>query len=232
MRHWPAIARRAQRIQASLPVTVSPLLGDGVIVCRTRDLSELGVGLDTAAPMVPGTRVSLALMDAAAGQVIEMAGEIVRAGSRPSAVLGVLLVAPPPEWAFLVARLGAGRAVTVDVPRRRLRVLVIGDEHRQRGAMALYVSSGWDVLFAHDLDSVGEALRELDLDAAVAEHDRTDERWREIMTEIKRTQPLARRIVRGTAWAGADDPLVHRFVDRDAGFDALLSALESDPGRA
>jgi len=171
-------------------------------------------------------------MDAAAGQVIEMLGEIVRAGARPGPVLGVLLVEPPPEWGFLVARLGAGKGVAIEVPRRRLRVLVIGDPQRQRSAMALYVSSGWDVLFAHDLDSVGEALADLDLDAAVAEHDLDDARWRAIMTEIRRLQPHARRIVRGKAQGDIVAPLAHRFVERDAGFDALVEALTSDPARA
>jgi hypothetical protein len=109
-----------------------------------------------------------------------------------------------------------------------MRILVVGDEHRQRGAMALYVTSGWDVMFATDA-SVLEALDEIALDAVIAELDANDPRLPPIMSDVKKVQPAARRIVRGDG-KGSDD-LVHRYVDRDAGLDALLDAITA-PGVA
>jgi len=114
----------------------------------------------------------------------------------------------------------------VPKPTKRLRVLVFGDDHRQRGAMALYVTSGWDVLFATDEESITEALAHIELDAVVAELDVSDPRLPPIMQSVRKSQPGARRIVRGGS-TGASE-LVHRFVDRDAGLDALLDAVTAD----
>jgi hypothetical protein len=114
----------------------------------------------------------------------------------------------------------------VEKPGRRMRVLVVGDDHRQRGAMALYVSSGWDVLFASDEFAVHEALEHISLDAVVAELDAADPRIAPIMDDVRRVQPRARRIVRGAGRADGD--LVHRYVDRDAGLDALLDAVTAN----
>src|SRR5262249_41832778 len=108
-----------------------------------------------------------------------------------------------------------------------LRVLVVGDDHRQRGAMALYVTSGWDVLFATDEDSIAEAVENIELDAVVAELDVDDARLPPIMQGVRRVQPTARRIVRRNGSKGSNE-LVHRFVDRDAGLDALLDAVTAD----
>jgi hypothetical protein len=106
-------------------------------------------------------------------------------------------------------------------------VLVVGDEHRQRGAMALYVTSGWDVLFAADDDSVEEVIsHKIDLDAVIAELDAGDPRVAPIMEGIRRAQPTARRIVRGSGRGDSD--LVHRFVQRDDGLEALLDAITAD----
>ena len=96
-----------------------------------------------------------------------------------------------------------------------MRVLVVGDDHRQRGAMALYVSSGWDVLFASDDFAVHEALENIKLDAVIAELDADDKRVAPIMDDVRKVQPTARRIVRGTGRGDGD--LVHRYVDREAG---------------
>jgi hypothetical protein len=130
------------------------------------------------------------------------------------------------EWQALVAaaehRTGSGPIK----PAKRMRVLVFGDDHRQRGAMALYVTSGWDVLFATDEDSIAEALANIELDAVVAELDVGDPRLPPIMHSVRRSQPTARRIARGTGRAQTE--LVHRFVDRDAGLDALLDAVTGD----
>ena len=108
-------------------------------------------------------------------------------------------------------------------------MLVVGDERRQRGALALYVTSGWDVQFATDLDGTVEALRGVHLDAVIAEHDVSDQRWQDVLGAARRLQPTTRRIVRGASDGPPPlPPLVHRFVDRDAGLDALLDALTAD----
>jgi hypothetical protein len=107
-------------------------------------------------------------------------------------------------------------------------LLVVGDDQRQRGALALYVTSGWDVRFANDLDTTTEALRGVKLDAVIAEHDAGDDRWQPILAAARASQPAARRIVRGIVHGAGVHPDVHRFVDRDAGLDALLDALTAD----
>ncbi len=195
-------------------------------VCRTLDVSEVGVSLDTAAWFPLGTRLSLSLTDPATGSAMEIIGDVVREAVAPSWTLGVLLIEPPLEWQAVV--LAAARRTNGGPARspKRLRVLVFGDEHRQRGAMALYVTSGWDVLFATEEDSIAEALAHIDLDAVVAELDLTDPRLLPIMQSVRSRQPRARRIVRG-AGRGASD-VVHRFVDRDAGLEALLDAVTAD----
>ena len=102
MRH---VSRRAPRYRIALNVTVCPLLGGKMAVCHTRDVSELGMSLDTSevSEWLPvGTRVSLALMDPSSGAAMECIGDVVRevAGVHPS--LGVLLIEPPAEWHALV----------------------------------------------------------------------------------------------------------------------------------
>lgn len=195
-------------------------------VCRTLDVSEVGVSLDTAAWFPLGTRLSLALVDPANGGAVEVIGDVVREATSPSWTLGILLVEPSIEWQALVAA-AARRSSSLPVkPTKRLRVLVFGDDQRQRGAMALYVTSGWDVLFATDEDSISEALENIELDAVVAELELSDPRLPPIMDSVRRWQPTARRIVRSTG--SGETELVHRFVDRDAGLDALLDAVTAD----
>jgi hypothetical protein len=46
------------------------------------------------------------------------------------------------------------------------------------------------------------------------------------MNDVRRAQPTARRIVRGAG--SGDGDLVHRFVARDAGLDALLDAVTAE----
>ena len=199
-------------------------------VCHTRDVSEVGICLDTSevSEWLPvGTRVSLALTDPRSGTAMEVIGDVVREVSGPSPALGVLLIEPPPEWRALVAN-AAHASGTPDKPSRRMRVLVVGDDHRQRGAMALYVSSGWDVLFASDDYAVHEALNNIRLDAVIAELDAGDPRVEPIMDDVRKVQPNARRIVRGTGRTQSD--LVHRYVDRDSGLEALLDAITANLG--
>ncbi|MDB4955652.1 MAG: type pilus assembly PilZ [Myxococcales bacterium] len=203
-------------------MTVSPLLGGQTVVCSTRDVSEIGVCLDTAEWLPVGTRVSLTAMDPGGGTAIEVIGDVVREANGVNPAIGVLLIEPPAEWSVLVAQ-AARQSGTIDKPGKRMRVLVFGDEHRQRGAMALYVSSGWDILFASDEFAVHEALDNITLDAVIAELDAGDARVAPIMDDVRKVQPSARRIVRGAGRGDGD--LVHRYVDRDAGLDALLDAV-------
>jgi len=201
-------------------------LGGDIAACRTLDVSESGLCLDTAAWFPLGTRLAVALVDPTTGSAIEVIGDVVREAVAPSWTLGILLIDPPLEWQGVVAA-AARRSGTGPVkPTKRMRVLVFGDDHRQRGAMALYVTSGWDVLFATDEDSIAEALAHIELDAVVAELDVTDPRLPPIMHSVRRSQPSARRIARGAG--RVETELVHRFVDRDAGLDALLDAVTAD----
>jgi CheY-like chemotaxis protein len=195
-------------------------------VCRTLDVSEAGLSLDTAAWFPLGTRLAVALTDPSSGSDVEVIGDVVREASAPSWTLGLIVVDPSAGWRALVA--GAKRRSQPNQarPTKRLRVLVVGDEQRQRGAMALYVTSGWDVLFVTDEDSIAEALAHVELDAVVAELDLADPRLLPIMNSVRSAQPTTRRIVRGASTARSD--LVHRFVDLDAGLDALLDAVTAD----
>lgn len=206
---------------------MSPLLGGELVVCRTRDVSDVGVCLDTAAWLPVGTRVSLALTDPRSGSVTEVIGDVVREDNGKEPALGLLLIDPPPEWKGLVQN-AARQSGTVDKPGRRMRVLVIGDSHRQRGAMALYVSSGWDVVFGDHDFALHEVLSDIRVDAVIAELDAGDPRIETIMYEANKSQPGARRIVRGLGRGSCD--LVHRYVDRDAGLDALLDAVTANLG--
>ncbi len=209
-------------------VTVSPLLGGKLAVCHTRDVSEVGICLDTSdvSEWIPvGTRVSLALTDPSSGTAMEVIGDVVREVAGASPALGVLLIEPPAEWRALVAN-AARQSGAIDKPGRRMRVLVVGDDHRQRGAMALYVSSGWDVLFASDDYAVQEALEHIRLDAVIAELDAADPRVEPIMDDVRKAQPKARRIVRGSGRHHSD--LVHRYVDRDSGLEALVDAVTAN----
>ena len=195
-------------------------------VCRTLDVSDVGVSLDTAAWFPLGTRLSLALIDPANGGAVEVIGDVVREATAPSWTLGILLIEPSIEWQALVTAAARKSSSLPMKPTKRLRVLVFGDNHRQRGAMALYVTSGWDVLFATDEDSISEALENIELDAVVAELELSDPRLPPIMDSVRKWQPTARRIVRSTR--AGETELVHRFVDRDAGLDALLDAVTAD----
>lgn len=226
-----ALSRRSPRYRLDTAATAVPLLGGDMAVCRTLDVSDAGISLDTAAWFPLGTRIALSLIDPASGSALELIGDVVRAAAAPSWNIGIMLIEPPFEWRALVA--AAARRSSSSLrrspgarPSKRMRVLVFGDDHRQRGAMALYVTSGWDVLFVSDEASIDEALENIELDAVVAELDVTDPRLQPIMHNVRRSQPTARRIVRGTG-AGQTE-LVHRFVDREAGLDALLDAVSAD----
>jgi hypothetical protein len=230
--HVRLVSRRAHRIRARLAATVTPLASSrGLFVCQTRDVSNVGCFLDTATPIELGTRVAIAIFDRSRGTPIELVGEIQRVTGGNNPGVGVQFRDPPDEWRNLVGALSRMTTPGENKAIRRLRVLVVGDEKRQRGALALYVTSGWDVRFATSVDTTIEGLTGTVVDAVIAEHDASDPRWRTILSETLALQPSARRIVRG-ALDGAvpGPPLVHRFVDRDAGLEALLDALTADLG--
>ena len=102
---------------------------------------------------------------------------------------------------------------------------------RRRSALALYVTSGWDVRFASDLESTTEALRGVELSAVIVEHALEDGRWPDILRAARAIQPGARRIIRCPLHGRPppatepDNDLVHRVVDLEAGLDALVDAL-------
>lgn len=203
------------------------IAGGEMAVCQTRDVSEVGMSLDTIATWDPGTRVSVTTLDQARGVAVEVMGEVTRV---MTGGLGVRLLEPPDDWRALVASAARRNGPVPEKAHRRLRILVVGDDQRQRGALALYVTSGWDVRFANDLGTTDEALRGVRLDAVIAEHDADDERWQPILASALKNQPGARRIVRGAVdrVPVVDAQLVHRFVDRNAGLEALLDALTAD----
>lgn len=195
-------------------------------MCRTRDVSDLGLSLDTAAWFPLGTRLAVSLVDPTSGGALEVVGDVVREAVSPSWSLGIVVIEPPPEWGALVGSAARRSSNSLEKSTKRFRVLVVGDDHRQRGAMALYVTSGWDVLFATDGESVAEAIENVDLDAVIAELDGEDPRVTPIMEGIRKLQPRARRIVRGNGKGSSE--LVHRFVERDTGLEALLDAITAD----
>lgn len=225
-----------------LPVTVHVKGDDTVLICRTRNISAEGCLLDTDQPLRTGTSLGLAVMDDLRGEVMELVGTVVRNVSTGSPGttrgLGIYIQKPSDHWRALVARRFARRKATQPEFRpSRQRVLVTGDPERQRGALALYVQSGWDVRFSADPEGAEEALEGPRLDAVVCEYDLDDNSWTRVMDSARRLQPAARRILR-TSLRGAPEGAsqsppepVDRIVDRDAGFDALIDAVTADFGR-
>lgn len=239
------MSRRSKRSRARLSVTAR--LGAGLVVSeradfvgRTRDVSAQGLLLEVPAPLPTGVSLALSHFDATTGEVIELDGVAAWSGTAIGAelpVAGIWLAAPPAAWTALVARLQAAEAHNgAERPVRRLRVLVVADEMARRGALALYVTSGWDVRFASDLPSTEEALGGMQVDAVIAEHDLAEGRWAQVLTAARCRQPQARRIVRSALHGQLPPPpgrptdLVHRVVDLQAGLDAVLDALASDWG--
>ncbi len=230
------MSRRDPRIRAELTATVTLAETDDVIVCRTRDISHRGCFLDTDLLIDRGTRVQVALLDEARGAAMEVDGVVTRClppgRDGYGRGVGVRFDHPPPEWHDLVAIYQREHKPPAPPPRR-LRVLVVGDNARKRGAMALYVTSGWDVRFASDLVGAKDALRGVTLHAVIAENDLEDHRWEELLEMAQDIQPNARRIIRATlhgerAPQSIPGDLFHRVVDRDDGLEALLDALTAD----
>ena len=209
------------------------------LVCHTRDISAEGCFLDTAEMIAPGVGLSLALMDNERGEVVQVDGVVARClPGGPNGVgrgVGVRLTTPPPDWQLMVQRYQQSRTTEeIAVPTVRLTILVVGDEEQRRGALALYVTSGWDVRFATDVETAEEAMAAVDLDAVIAEYELRDPRWHEILQVARRLQPDARRFVRcslrGQRAPGGAEGLVHRIIDRESGLDALVEALGEELG--
>src|SRR5688572_3399003 len=228
------MSRRSPRIRARFAATVHIAGVEHTLVCHTRDISAEGCFLDTAEMIAPGVGLSLALMDNERGEVVQVDGVVARC--LPGGVngvgrgVGVRLTAPPPGWQLMVQRYQQSRTDTEPgvVPTVRLAILVVGEEDQRRGALALYVRSGWDVRFATDVETAEEAMAAVDLDAVIAEFEPGDARGREVLTMAQRLQPDARRLVRcdaRAAKAAAGDPLIERVIDRDAGMEALVDAV-------
>jgi hypothetical protein len=231
------MSRRHPRIRAQLTVTLTLHDSDDVLVCRTRDISQRGCFLDTAQIIDPGTRLQIALLDERRGAAIDLAGEVMRClPPGPDGLgrgIGVRFVTPPEDWDLLVSGYEQ-EYERPPPPPRRMRVLVVGDRAQQRAAMALYVTSGWDVRFAVDLSSVEDALHGVTLNAIIAENELEDERWKAVLEVARQLQPQARRIVR-SALHGHQAPassgaraLFHRIVDRESGLEALVDAITAE----
>lgn len=188
-----------------------------------------GCFLETAQRLEIGVGLSIALMDHQRGEALNVVGRVARTVAADEhglgAGIGVQLIDPPAEWTALVAHYERGPR---DGRSRRLTVLVVGDRNYQRGALALYVTSGWDVRFASDADGAAEALHGVSLDAVIAEYAADDDRWRPILSAAKSLQPQARRVLRSSRHGAAialPNDLVQHTVAREAGLDALVEAL-------
>jgi len=233
------MSRRFQRVRVRLTATVVVVGAERLVVCPTRDLSEQGCFLDTSEPLDPGTHLGIAVLDNLRGEVVEVEGQVARtvppAEGGAGGGVGVQIPDPPPHWTALVDRLHAESGPVGGESRSvRLRVLVVGDTDRRRSALALYVTSGWDVRFSSDEAGAIEALESVELDAVIAELELADRRWPVVLGAAREIQPEARRLVR-CALRGEPPPptdprtdLVHRVVDLDAGLDALFDALTAD----
>jgi hypothetical protein len=234
------MSRRSPRYRARFAATVQIAGVEHTLVCHTRDISSEGCFLDTKEMIAEGVTVDVALLDNERGEAVQVRGVVARSLRRDGlGGIGLRLIDPPAEWHGMVARYRERDGEEAG-SRGRLSILVVGEEDHRRGALALYVTSGWDVRFAVDLAAASEALSAVELDAVIAEHAPDDERVLRLLEETRRLQPRARRLVRcalkGPGLAGPPgDPsveglpagLVHRIVDSSAGLDALVDALTS-----
>ena len=233
------MSRRFPRIRVRFAATVQIAGVEHTLVCNTRDISTQGCFLDTAERIAEGVKVSMAVLDNQRGEAVTANGVVARVVEQDQSKsgIGVRLIDPPAEWHDLVARYQQ-QSRSEPEPRKhvRLSILVIGDETHRRGALALYVTSGWDVRFAIDLVTAIEALNGVKLDAVIAEYRLSDGRLGALLDAAHRIQPRARRIVRTRLIDDNATPpqsiehLVHRVVDEAAGLEALLDALTTHFG--
>ncbi len=232
------MSRRFPRVRVRFAATVQIAGVEHTLVCNTRDISHEGCFLDTAEQIAEGVELELAVLDNQRGEAVTARGVVARVVPRDKheSGIGVRLLDAPDEWQDMVARYQEQTGDVEGHKQVRLSILVIGDDTHRRGALALYVTSGWDVRFAIDLVTAIEALNGVDLDAVIAEYRLDDNRLGAILDAARRIQPRARRIVRTRATEGPKRPpsqidhLVHRVVDEASGLEALLDALTAQFG--
>lgn len=233
----PAMSRRSQRVRARFAATVQIGGVDHTLICHTRDISHEGCFLETSEQIACGVGVALSVMDNERGQVVSVNGVITRIGDGDGddRGVGVRLIDASNDWQILVHRFREAREIDKVRPNLRLNILVVSSEHNRRGALALYVTSGWDIRFATDTATATEALRGPRLDAIICELDVKDDEWPAILNVAQAVQSQARRLVRCKVRdqdlpTSGSDQLVHRFVDVENGMDALLDALTAELG--
>ena len=229
------MSRRSPRVRARFAATVQVGGVDHTLICHTRDISTDGCFLETSELMAPGVGVALSIMDNLRGEVVTLEGHITRAIGGQDTGVGVRLLNPPDEWQLLVDRFHDAHDRERERPNLRLNILVVSSEANRRSALALYVTSGWDIRFAIDADTATEALHGFKLDAVICEYEHEDSEWQAILRVARQTQPAARRLVRctiGDAPLPTTGPneLAHRFVDVAHGMDSLLDALTAELG--
>lgn len=226
------MSRRSPRVRARFAATVQIAGVDHTLICHTRDISAEGCFLETAEGIPSGVGVALSVLDNQTGDVVSVEGHVTRVDGDECGV-GVRLIDPPDDWCVLVERFqGSDDQIR---PALRLSVLVVSSEANRRGALALYVTSGWDIRFAVDVPTADEAFEDVELDAIIAEFEADEPAWKQVMEAAIKKQPNARRLVRCRTAdvqlppSGADE-VVHRFVEIENGMDALLDALTAELG--
>lgn len=185
--------------------------------------------------MALGVGVALSVMDNDRGEVVTVEGHITRVINDGERGVGVRLLNPPDDWQILVGRFQDAHERERERPNLRLNILVVSSEANRRGALALYVTSGWDIRFAADAKTATEALSGFQLDAVICEHEIDDPEWQAIMRVARAAQPAARRLVRcrirGVELQETNSgSLAHRFVNVEHGMDSLLDALTAELG--
>ncbi|MCP4449261.1 MAG: hypothetical protein GY811_28605 [Myxococcales bacterium] len=229
------MSRRFPRVLARFAATVQIRGLNHTLICRTRDISMEGCFLETSELMAPGAVISLAVMDNHRGEVVSVEGHVIRMLDGPDRGIGVRLDDPLDDWGLLVERFQQAGQAERERPNLRLSILVVSSEENRRGALALYVTSGWDIRFAGDAAGAIEAMDADHLDAVICEFAADDTTWERILRMAREKHPNAKRLVRcqttdmNIPESGADDT-VHRFVETEHGMDALVDALTAEPG--
>lgn len=226
------MSRKAQRLQVSLTVTLTVDGDPESYPAVTQNISSAGCLLRLSRELPIGRIVHVALLDDEIGNLIDMDGVVARQLHIAEGIwaTGVHFPDPGLTWADLCRRKGAITKTGLMQVARRYRILVVGDEARIRGALALYVTSGFDVRFAGGVEHAREALASVHLDAVIAERELSDPAWVEILEASLERQPAARRLVRSSrgavAWSQqAVERLVHRVVEIEDGVEALIDAI-------
>ncbi len=230
------MSRRSPRVRVRFAATVQIGGVDHTLICHTRDISQDGCFLETSELMAPGADVSLAVMDNERGEVVSVSGHVTRMLDGAGRGVGVRLMDPSDDWLVMVERFQEAGEGDRRHRSLHLAILVVSSEENRRSALALYVTSGWDVRFASDATAASEAMGTQHLDAVICEFASDDPRWSPILGEARSRHSAAKRLVRcqtkdvSLPLSGADK-LVHRFVETADGMDALVDALTAELGK-